>query len=458
MTADTYTSRLGALLQGTGNNNNAWGADLNVSTFSLFDTAIAGYVSVAVTGGTLDYSSGTIPPAGASQRPEMILEFTGTLASNQIVKIPNTSKLYVVKNTTVMSTFTFQFEAAGGSASAAIPNGWSLVWCDGNENIYVGLSTSLRDVQWLGSDGTLAAPGISFASEPGSGFRRVSAGVLALNVGGTDILTISAAGINVASGTANVGGIQIIPSGVEVDFAGIFVPTGWYLEYGQAVARSGDANLLNAITAGFTGTTNGTLVITSVSADLRNLGLEGSKMEGTGVGTGCIIASVDSATQITLSGGTVTGSASGVSLRAFPYGNGDASTTFNLPDARGTVAAGRDNMGGTAANVLTTAGGNVNGISLAVLGQGAQNITLTSAQIPAHTHPNVLNESPHSHTVIGTVVGNSGSGSGINVGNGSQQTGSSVTGITITNNVNTGGGGSHFNVQPTRIRNVMIKR
>lgn len=38
------------------------------------------------------------------------------------------------------------------------------------------------------------------------------------------------------------------------------------------------------------------------------------------------------------------------------YGAGDGSSTFNLPDARGRVSAGKDNMGGTTAGRLTTAG------------------------------------------------------------------------------------------------------
>lgn len=36
------------------------------------------------------------------------------------------------------------------------------------------------------------------------------------------------------------------------------------------------------------------------------------------------------------------------------YGSGDGSTTFNLPDLRGRVIAGRDNMGGSAAGNLTS--------------------------------------------------------------------------------------------------------
>lgn len=36
------------------------------------------------------------------------------------------------------------------------------------------------------------------------------------------------------------------------------------------------------------------------------------------------------------------------------YGSGDGSTTFNLPDIRGRVIAGKDNMGGSSANRLTS--------------------------------------------------------------------------------------------------------
>lgn len=38
------------------------------------------------------------------------------------------------------------------------------------------------------------------------------------------------------------------------------------------------------------------------------------------------------------------------------YGTGNGSTTFNLPDLRGRVVAGKDNMGGTAASRMTGTG------------------------------------------------------------------------------------------------------
>lgn len=61
------------------------------------------------------------------------------------------------------------------------------------------------------------------------------------------------------------------------------------------------------------------------------------------------------------------------------YGAGDGSTTFTLPDLRGRVIAGEDDMGGTAANRLTSGGAGINGTVLGAAG-GAETVTLTSAQ------------------------------------------------------------------------------
>lgn len=43
------------------------------------------------------------------------------------------------------------------------------------------------------------------------------------------------------------------------------------------------------------------------------------------------------------------------------YGTGDGSTTFNLPDLRGRVVAGQDNMGGVSADRLTDQANGVDG-------------------------------------------------------------------------------------------------
>lgn len=73
------------------------------------------------------------------------------------------------------------------------------------------------------------------------------------------------------------------------------------------------------------------------------------------------------------------------------YGTGDGSTTFNLPDMRGRIAAGKDDMGGSAANRLTSGGSGITGTTLGNAG-GAETVTLTDAQsgLRQHQHANTL--------------------------------------------------------------------
>jgi microcystin-dependent protein len=67
------------------------------------------------------------------------------------------------------------------------------------------------------------------------------------------------------------------------------------------------------------------------------------------------------------------------------YGTGDGSTTFNIPDLRGRVIAGQDDMGGSSANRLTNQTGGLDGDTLGATG-GSETHTITEAQLAAHTH------------------------------------------------------------------------
>ncbi|MGQ0644396.1 MAG: phage tail protein [Elusimicrobiota bacterium] len=61
------------------------------------------------------------------------------------------------------------------------------------------------------------------------------------------------------------------------------------------------------------------------------------------------------------------------------YGAGDGSTTFNVPDLRGRVAVGKDDMGGGAAGRMTAY---INGSSLGASG-GSQSHALSVSQLPS---------------------------------------------------------------------------
>jgi microcystin-dependent protein len=119
------------------------------------------------------------------------------------------------------------------------------------------------------------------------------------------------------------------------------------------------------------------------------------------------------------------------------YGVGDGSSTFNVPDLRGRIIAGLDNLGGSSANRITDTGAD----SLAGT-FGAETHTLTTAEMPSHTH-DIMNGS----------TGNSGSGYIIVDAIENNNTSGTLYAAALA----TGGGGAHNNVQPTLFMSYIIK-
>lgn len=126
------------------------------------------------------------------------------------------------------------------------------------------------------------------------------------------------------------------------------------------------------------------------------------------------------------------------SLLGTRFGAGDGSTTFNVPDLRGRVPVGLDNMGGTSANRVTEAASGIDSLTIGATG-GAETHTLTVGQMPAHTHA----DSRYTGATGGAGTPATGTGSTAVIGTGA----SGSAGL----------GQAHNNMQPSMMMNWIIK-
>lgn len=108
-------------------------------------------------------------------------------------------------------------------------------------------------------------------------------------------------------------------------------------------------------------------------------------------------------------------------LTSTTYGTGDGSTTFNLPDCRGRVVAGKDDMGGSAAGRLVGSG--ITGTTLGANG-GVPDIIIGTTNLPPYTPTGTVTPNAGGPNPTATAAGSGfaqTSGSGTSVVTGASQ-------------------------------------
>lgn len=149
------------------------------------------------------------------------------------------------------------------------------------------------------------------------------------------------------------------------------------------------------------------------------------------------------------------------------YGIGDGSTTFNLPDLRGRVIAGKDDMGGSAAGVLTGSGTGfgTQGQTPTNLGAkgGAESKTLATANLPAYTPSGTMGGGVITFPTTAVTSVANGASAGLTTGPGTTNSDMSAvmrvsqTAITFTGTAQGGTSTGFQLVQPTIIANKLLR-
>ena len=435
-----------------------WDVPENYNEAAL-DLILGGTASVSVTS-----ASGTVALTADKYQP-LALRFTGTLTANVTYTVPSgVGGTWVVRNETTGSyTITLQSLTSGASSTFVVPQdnlpySVTCIAVSGG-GFYI---SALAD----GSVSTakivdLAVTTAKLANYSISNTKLLPSTVTSLSANSS---LVAADELSFYDSSSVVTPSSIVVTGASSPYtATVTTASAHGLSTGTSITVSnatGNTSVNGVFSITSTGSTTFTYSVTSsgtvtgTPVYIANPGLKKitfANLQAQLVPTGTVNSYAGSAapTGWLLCYGQAVSRTTYAALFAVigtTYGAGDTTTTFNLPDLRGRVIAGQDDMGGTSANRLT--GSLTGGVDGDVLGGtgGDEGNTLDTTQIPSHTHtygPQTgrygANGQTYSSTIFPPSSGDSDRGS-----------------YTMTSNA-TGGGLAHNNVQPTIILNYIIK-
>ena len=445
----TYTANGGIEKIGSGEQSGTWGDTTNTN-FDIIDRLISGVGAITLSGTThtLTTSEGSL-----SDGMFKVLVLGGSPSgTNTITIAPNDAdKLYFVQNSTAQ---TATFTQGSGSNVDVLAGNSAIIFADG-----AGVGAAVTDltsgliVKGIKTSGDIdldADGGNVKISDGGTEILRITNSssdvIIRPVVDAKDIIFQQRDGTEVAriedNGTFNVvtGKLAINDTAVTATAAELNKLDG---------DTSNDSSITVADSDGILVDDGGTMKKVPAS-DIKTYAAGNSfvpsgalmPFAGSSAPTGFLLCHGQAVSRTTYS--------DLFSAISTTYGAGDGSSTFNLPDLRGRVVAGQDDMGGASANRLTDQSGGLNGDTLGDTG-GSETHTLTTAQLASHTHSFSDTDSITAMTFLNDGLGVNRGGSGASSSSNSISV--SISGTTGS----TGSGSAHNNVQPTIILNYIIK-
>ena len=409
---DTQSTNLLLTIQTVGGNSNTWGVLANAN-FEEIDDKLGDVTSISTSGGNTNLTT--------SQEIVNAIVVSGSLSSNAVINFSGRGGTWVVENDTT-GDYSLTCKVTGQTGVTVAQGSAAVVYCNGTDIA-------------LGNPAATASAEVTVASATTTAL--LSAGSDFVAISGTATITSFGTGANKVRYVRATGAFLITHNATT-----LICPGGRDIR-----AISGDTFI----------------VISDASSNCRIYAYQRASFVPPSVPVGTVFDYAGSAAPdlwIFCYGQAISRTTYAALFAAIgtTYGVGDATTTFNLPDLRGRVVAGRDNMGNASADRLTNQTGGVEGDILGSVG-GTERHTITAAESAVLTYTSTVTDPGHTHNYdranqAGTNAGGGGSISQLGSYT-STASASATTGITVATTANAQGL-PHNNVQPTIILNKII--
>ena len=195
----TYSSNLKIELMATGDQSGTWGDTTNTNLGTLLEQAIAGYTTQSLTAVANPFAL-TIPNGVSGTGRYYVIEFTGTVASGQVVTVPAVQKPYIFYNNGSTNSVTVKVSGQTGVTIAVGKK--AIVYTNGTDVIEVANAPVTEAGTQTLTNKTLTSPTINTGTISGGTINNTA-------IGGTTPLTgafttVSSTGDYTMSGTGQM--------------------------------------------------------------------------------------------------------------------------------------------------------------------------------------------------------------------------------------------------------------